>query len=280
MVAQITTEYCDNNSNSIAIVQGEHVYNIPDDLYIPPQALKVFLHTFSGPLDLLLYLIKKQNLDILNIPIAKITKQYVEYLELMQELELDLASEYLVMASILAEIKSKLLLPKPIDLNNSSDDIDPRAELIRRLLEYERYKQYAEYLDNLPRCDRNIFSVNINTSEIVPCIKMPEIELQELFNAIKEVWQRNSWHTQHKITMNTLTVRERMSYVLEKLNAHCNIQQNGFNKNLLFTDLLQQEEGKVGIIVTFLAILELLRANIIRLIQNNSCGNIYLAILK
>lgn len=261
------------DKESLAIIAGEPLYVLPDDLYIPPQALKVFLQTFSGPLDLLLYLIKKQNLDILNIPIAKITKQYVEYLELMQELELDLASEYLVMASVLAEIKSRLLLPKSGDDNNN-EETDPRAELIKRLLEYERYKQGAEYLNDLPRCERNIFPLNVEKPEIEQVIKLPEIDLQDLRDALKDVWQRNAWHTQHKITMNTLTVREKMSNILERLHNH-NVQY-GKHKNLLFTELLQESEGKIGIIVTFLAMLELLRSNLITLIQNSSCGMIYL----
>lgn len=249
----------------IAIVLGEPLQELPEDLYIPPQALRVFLGAFSGPLDLLLYLIKKQNINILDIPIAKITVQYVEYLELMQELKLELAAEYLVMAAMLAEIKSKLLLPRL--KVEEKDEEDPRAELIKRLQEYERYKKAAEDIDKLPRQERDVFTLTLDVPQLPTEIKLPQIELKDLLWAFKEVLQRTASYSHHKIRLENLSVRERMSNILDKLQ----------NKEMLnFTDFFQHTEGKLGVVVTFLAVLELLRSEVIAIVQTESFGKIYL----
>lgn len=250
---------------NIAIVFGEPFCELPKDLYIPPQALRVFLGTFSGPLDLLLYLIKKQNIDILDIPIAKITTQYVEYLELMQELKIELAAEYLVMAAMLAEIKSKLLLPR-LDIEEI-EDADPRAELVRRLQEYERYKKVADDLDKLPRQERDIFTLAVEIPQLPTAVKkLPQIELQDLMLAFKSVLQRTAVYSHHKIRMDNISVRERMSRILDKLRD---------NKTLGFTEFFEVDEVKLGVVVTFLALLELLREGVIAITQAENFSNIY-----
>ena len=251
-------------STPIAFVLGEPVIELPQDLYIPPQALRVFLESFNGPLDLLYYLIKKQNINILDIPIAKITVQYVEYIELMQQLHLDLAAEYLVMAATLAEIKSKLLLPRPV---LEEDEEDPRAELVRRLKEYERYKIAAELLDQLPRLQRDIFLVNVEIPEITLSKPLPQIQLDELFNAFKEVMQRAATLTQHKIQRENLSVRERMSHILTKLQT---------DKFVSFNHLFTLQEGRQGVVVTLIAVLELLRQSMIEMVQVEPFAQIYL----
>ncbi len=247
-----------------AYVQGEAVTTLPKDLYIPPDALEVFLEAFEGPLDLLLYLIRRQNLDVLDIPIAEITRQYMEYIELMQDLRLELAAEYLVMAAMLAEIKSRMLLPRPVEVE---DEEDPRAELIRRLQEYERYKQAAEDIDQLPRVGRDLFPVSVQAPEKQVVRKPPEVSLQELLIAAKEAITRADMFSHHHVQMEPLSVRERMSRVLDSIG---DIEFTAFNN--LFTP----EEGRMGVVVSLLAVLELIKESLIELVQSEPFAPIYI----
>lgn len=248
-----------------AIIHGEPLHDLPKDLYIPPQALEVFLESFSGPLDLLLYLIKKENIDILNIPIAKVTAQYMEYIELMQQLHFELAAEYLVMAAMLAEIKSRMLLPK---LVSGDEEDDPRAELIRRLREYERYKKAAEDMDVLPRMQRELFPIAVEFTQLTqPTRPLPKLELQELLLAFKEVVSRADLYTNHYIRRESLSVRERMTKILS------NLQTQEF---VSFEKMFDLTEGRLGVVVTFVAILELLRQNLLDIVQTENYGSIYL----
>lgn len=238
-------------------VQGTAYGDLPEDLYIPPDALQVFLETFEGPLDLLLYLIRKQNLDILLIPIAEITNQYISYIAMMDQLHLDLAAEYLVMAALLAEIKSRLLLPRQPELEDEEDD--PRAQLIRRLQEYERIKKAAEEIDDLPRLERDIFDTHIDTSTIEVNRPLPNIAMKELLLAFQDVLKRADQLSHHQIVKEALSVRERMSAILQQLN------QLG---TCLFTHLFTLKEGRHGVVVAFLAILELSKEGMIEIIQD------------
>ncbi len=239
-----------------AIVQGENWTTVPKDLYIPPDALEVFLDAFEGPLDLLLYLIRRQNLDILDIPIAEITAQYMEYVELMKDMRLELAAEYLVMAAMLAEIKSRMLLPRQEEMDD--EEGDPRAELIRRLQEYERYKQAADDIGDLPRMGRDHFQAVVDVPDKVSQRRPPDVDLKELMSALKEVLERADMFTNHNIQMEALSVRERMSMVLDAVNAE------SFTE---FTQLFRIEEGRMGVVVTFLAILELIKEALIEMVQ-------------
>ena len=248
-----------------AMVHGEPLSEIPTDLYIPPEALKVFLEAFEGPLDFLLYLIKRQNLDIVNIPIAQITEQYMRYIDLMDDLQLDLAGEYLLMAAMLAEIKSRMLLPRPIDENEDEDD--PRAELVRRLQEYERYKQAAEDIDALPRYEREIFGTIAEFPDRKSSQQEPDVSMDSLLRAFAEVLARADMYTHHRIHREALSVRERMTMVLDKINAE------DFTD---FKDLFAVEEGRSGVIVALLAILELLKESLIDMVQNEINGPIYI----
>ena len=247
-----------------AIVQGSPVTELPRDLYIPPDALEIFLETFEGPLDLLLYLIKRQNINILDIPIARITEQYMRYIDLMEELQLDLAGEYLLMAAMLAEIKSRMLLPRP---NEDVEEDDPRAELIRRLQEYERYKQAAEDLDAMPRYERDIFGTIIEFPDRRVHQQPPQVSLDSILRVFAEVLVRADMFTHHHIHREPLSVRERMTMVLDKISA------DAFTE---FRDLFAVEEGRAGVIVTLLAILELMKESLIELVQNESNGPIYI----
>jgi len=247
-----------------AYVQGEAVTTLPKDLYIPPDALEVFLEAFEGPLDLLLYLIRRQNLDVLDIPIAEITRQYMEYIELMKELRLELAAEYLVMAAMLAEIKSRMLLPRPVEIE---DEEDPRAELVRRLQEYERYKQAAEDIDQIPRVGRDVFPVEIEAPEKQVVQKPPEVSLQELLIAAKEAMTRAEMFSHHHVQMEPLSVRERMSAVLEAIGDH---------EFTPFTSLFRLEEGRMGVVVSLLAVLELIKESLIELVQSEPFAPIYI----
>ena len=240
----------------LAVVQGQALDSLPKDLYIPPDALEVILDAFEGPLDLLLYLIRKDNLDIADICVAEITRQYVEYIELMQEMQLELAGEYLVMSAMLAEIKSRILLPKPPGI--AEDEEDPRAELIRRLQEYERYKQAAEDIDALPRLGRDVFQASAEPVEQKVITLPPEVELQDLITAFQNVMKRASMYAHHHVQMESLSVRERMSSVLSKVNS------THFTS---FKDLFTVEEGRMGVVVSFLAILELVKESLIVLTQ-------------
>lgn len=250
-----------------AIVEGESLTELPRDLYIPPVALKVFLDTFEGPLDLLLYLIRKQNLNILDVPIADITDQYVNYINLMKELELELAGEYLLMAAMLAEIKSKMLLPL---FEEVEDEEDPRAELVRRLLEYERYRKASEELNKLKRLERDVFITGVESSHLAQPIELPDISLQELLLSFQEVLKRAEMFTTLHVLKEPLSVRERMTTILEKLK----------NKDFLdFTELFDLEEQKTGLVVTFLAILELMKESLIEIVQTKAYGIIHVKAL-
>jgi len=254
-----------NPESPIAVIQGQAVTDLPKDLYIPPDALEVLLETFEGPLDLLLYFIKRERLDILDIPIARITKQYVEYIDLMQNLRLDLAADYLVMAAMLAEIKSRMLLPRPI--SDEGEEDDPRAELIRRLQEYERFKQAATNLDEMPRQGRDVFQSSAESPDLNLTKPLPDIELKELLLAFNDVMKRVSMIEHHQITREPLSVRERMSDVLSKLNPDAFID---------FNELFSIEEGRPGVVVTFIAILELLKQSLIEIVQNAPFSPIHL----
>ena len=247
-----------------AVVQGAPYLQLPQDLYIPPDALEVFLEAFEGPLDLLLYLIKRQNLDVLNIPIAEITRQYLDYVELMKELRLELAAEYLVMAAMLCEIKSRMLLPRPAEADDEGND--PRAELVRRLQEYERYKKAAEDLDTLPQVGRDCFTVTAEAPPHPVQRPQPLVELREVLLAFRDVLERADMFTHHNIQRETLSVRERMSRVLEHL---------GGAQFVSFHELFTIEEGRMGVVVTFLAVLELIKESLIEMIQTEAFGPIH-----
>ncbi|MBU2678307.1 MAG: segregation/condensation protein A [Gammaproteobacteria bacterium] len=239
-----------------AVVDGEPVTTLPQDLYIPPYALQVFLEAFEGPLDLLLYLIRRQNIDILDIPIAEITKQYVQYIELMKEMQLELAGEYLLMAAMLAEIKSRMLLPRP-EVEEEVED-DPRAELVRRLQEYERFKKAAEDISELPRLERDVFVTNADAPERKVTAELPDVTLKELLLAFHDVLKRAEMFSNLQMQREPLSVRQRMSEILTRVKA------SSFTG---FSDLFDAEEGRMGVAVTFIALLELLRESVIEVVQ-------------
>ena len=239
-----------------AVVDGEPVTELPQDLYIPPYALQVFLEAFEGPLDLLLYLIRRQNLDILDIPVAEITRQYVQYIEVMKELQLELAGEYLLMAAMLAEIKSRMLLPRP-EVEEEEED-DPRAELVRRLQEYERFKKAAEDLSDLPRLERDLYVANADAPERKITKELPDVTLKELLLAFHDVLRRAELYSNLHLQREPLSVRQRMSEILTRISA---------NSFAGFADLFDPEEGRMGVAVTFIAILELLRESMIEVAQ-------------
>jgi segregation and condensation protein A len=248
-----------------AVVMGEPLTEMPRDLYIPPQAMEVFLEAFEGPLDLLLYLIRRQNLNILDIPIAEITRQYTQYIELMTDLQLDLAGEYLVMAATLAEIKSRMLLPRAAPQGDGLEE-DPRAELVRRLQEYERFKQAALTLDAIPRLERDtwVASAEFNDRRVVRVL--PEVTLKELLLAFKDVATRSEMFAHHHIHREPLSMRARMSDILATLRA---------DEFVEFARLFQPEEGRMGVAVTFIAMLELLREGLIEIVQNEPYAPIH-----
>lgn len=241
---------------TLATVNGTIVHKLPEDLYIPPDALEVLLDTFEGPLDLLLYLIRRQNMDIVNIPIAQITQQYIAYIQLMGILNLDMAAEYLLMAALLAEIKSRLLLPRQTDVE--IEDEDPRATLIRRLQEYEIIRNAAEQINELPRMERELFSTLVDVSALSVAQPLPELPLHDLLLAFKAVLTRVDQHSHHQITKDPLSVRERMTFILEHLK---NVD------SCIFSALFSQQEGRAGVVVSFLAILELGKESLIEITQ-------------
>lgn len=249
-----------------ALVQGTPLTELPKDLYIPPDALEVFLEAFEGPLDLLLYLIKRQNINILDIPIAKITEQYMRYIELMEILQLELAGEYLLMAAMLAEIKSRMLLPRQLE---DEDEADPRAELIRRLQEYERYKQAAEKMDELPRLERDLFGTIAEFPGREVQREPPQVSMDTLLQAFAEVLRRADMFSHHLVHREALSVRERMAIVLEKVSPE------NFTE---FTELFSVDEGRAGAIVSLLAILQLVKDALIQLVQNEPNGTIYVKV--
>ena len=248
-----------------AVVDGEPVTTLPQDLYIPPYALQVFLEAFEGPLDLLLYLIRRQNIDILDIPIAEITKQYVQYIELMKEMQLELAGEYLLMAAMLAEIKSRMLLPRPESHEEEEDD--PRAELVRRLQEYERYKKAAEDISELPRLERDIFVASADAPERKVVTKLPDVTMKELLLAFHDVLKRAEMFSNLHMQREPLSVRQRMSEILTRIKGGSFIG---------FSELFDPEEGRMGVAVTFIAILELLKESVVEVVQSDDFAPLHI----
>lgn len=248
-----------------AVVQGKELTALPKDLYIPPEALEIILEAFEGPLDLLLYLIRRQNLDILEINVAEITRQYMGYIDLMATIQLELASEYLVMAAMLAEIKSRVLLPRQVveDENES----DPRAELIRRLQEYERFKTAAEDIDEIPRMGRDIHQATAESPDKKKEQQFPEVDIKELLAALTDVLKRAEMFESHRIQLEKLSTRERMSQVLEHIRGKHFVP---------FTDLFKDSEGRLGVVVTFLAVMELIKESLVEIVQNESFGPIHI----
>ncbi|MFT5575017.1 MAG: segregation and condensation protein A [Bermanella sp.] len=247
-----------------AVVLGKAVTEIPKDLYIPPEALEVFLEAFEGPLDLLLYLIKRQNLDILEIDVSKITEQYMHYVNMMSALQFELAAEYLLMAAMLAEIKSRMLLPRSAEIEDDEDD--PRAQLIRRLQEYERFKKAAEDIEEIPRLGRDIFEASAAPPELIRDRPEPDVDMKELMLALGEVLRRADLFESHQIHREKLSTRERMSDVLARLAT---------DRFTPFVSLFTAEEGRVGIVVTFLAIMELIKESLIEIVQTEAFGPIH-----
>lgn len=240
----------------------EPIMQLPEDLYIPPEALRVFLEAFEGPLDLLLYLIRRQNLDILTINVATITHQYIEYVELMKAMEIELAGEYLLMAAMLAEIKSRTLLPRPPKAEGEEEE-DPRAELIRRLQEYERLKEAAETLDTLPRVGRDWFSVQAGLPPLEARVIHPDVGLDELLGALSDILKRAELAQAHQISREVLSTRERMLKIMEQLH-----HDGDHQRYTPFEALFTLEEGRAGVVVTFMAILELAKEAMIEIVQN------------
>jgi len=243
----------------LAVFKGQPVLQMPQDLYIPPDALEVILEAFEGPLDLLLYLIRRQNLDILDIPVAEITRQYVDYIDVLQDLRFELAAEYLVMAAILAEIKSRMLLPRA-ELEEGGEG-DPRAELVRRLQEYERFKKAAEDIDTLPRMERDTSTVAAFVPERATVRVPPPVDLREMLLALRDVLRRADLYTQHSISREKLSVRQRMGELLSRL------ADGSFHA---FESLFVVEEGRMGVVVTFLSLLELAKERLLEIVQEDS----------
>lgn len=252
-------------SETLARVGIELITQLPQDLYIPPGALKVILEAFEGPMDLLLYLIKKQNIDILNIPIADLTRQYVRYVDLMQELQLELVAEYLVMAAMLAEIKSRMLLPRPVSVDGEEGE-DPRAELVRRLQEYERFRQAAMTLDELPREERDVFAAEAMQPLMELTETYPDVDFSEIIKAIRDVMSRAKLYESHRVAAEVLSIRERMTLVLDRIRA------DHFTP---FHELFTAEEGRMGVVVTLIAILELIRLAALELVQSEPFAPLY-----
>ena len=251
-----------------AVVQGKNLTTLPKDLYIPPDALEIILEAFEGPLDLLLYLIRRQNLNILEIDVAEISKQYMGYIDLMKTIQLEVASDYLVMAAMLTEIKSRMLLPKR---DEEVDEEDPRAELIRRLQDYERFKAAADDLDQLPRLERDTHPAKIFSETSKPEPGYVQVEINDLIVALADVMARAEMFESHQIQFETLSTRERMSDVLERIRT---------GECVVFNQLFSIEEGKIGVVVTFLAIMELLKERLVDIVQNELFGSIHLRLKK
>lgn len=248
----------------LAFIHGKPITELPKDLYIPPEALEVFLEAFEGPLDLLLYLIRRQNLDILDINVSQITEQYVRYVELMDAMRFELAAEYLVMSAMLAEIKSRMLLPR--QEKEDDEGIDPRADLIRRLQEYEQFKQAAEDLDTLPRLERDVFNASARPPELRAERPQAEVDLKELVLAFSEVVRRASMNESHHIQFEKLSTRERMSQILTRLDGP---------EFVPFISLFAVSEGRIGVVVTFLAIMELIKESLVEIVQSEPFGPIH-----
>lgn len=249
-----------------ALVQGQPMTQLPMDLYIPPDALEVILEQFEGPLDLLLYLIRKQNLDILEVNVAEITAQYMGYIDIMRSMQLEMAGEYLVMAAMLAEIKSRMLLPRNKD-SEEEEEGDPRAELIRRLQEYERFKKAAENMEELPRMGRDNFSAKVDAPDKIQQRAHPEVDMKELMLAMGSIMRRAQMFEKHEVAREVLSTRERMSNILATLKG-------GHFVN--FSDLFTPEEGRIGVVVTFLAMLELIKESLLDIVQHELLGPIHI----
>lgn len=247
-----------------AYVAGQAITELPKDLYIPPDALEIFLEAFEGPLDLLLYLIKRQNIDILEINVYEITEQYMAYVELMEAAQFELAAEYLVMAATLAEIKSRILLPRQEE--EEEDEEDPRTQLIRRLQEYERYKKAAEDIDTLPRMEREFYSVSAALPEIERVVADPDVDLRTVLQALATVLRRGEMFEHHHIQRETLSTREKMSEILARVSNQ---------RFVPLVSLLLREEGRLGVVVTFLAVMELIKDSMIEIVQSEPFGPIH-----
>jgi segregation and condensation protein A len=248
-----------------AVVMGQAITELPKDLYIPPQALEVFLEAFEGPLDLLLYLIKRQNLDILEIDVSRITEQYMQYVEMMDAVQFELAAEYLLMAAMLAEIKSRMLLPRSTGVEE--DEEDPRAQLIRRLQEYERFKKAAEDIEEIPRVERDTWVGSANPPDLNRARPDPDVDMRELLLALGEVMRRADMFESHHIQREALSTRERMSQVLDALSGQ---------QFVPFVTLFTAAEGRLGVVVTFLAVMELIKESLVEIVQTESFGPIHL----
>jgi segregation and condensation protein A len=263
-LAVSTAKFPQQEEMPFAVVQGKELTILPKDLYIPPDALEVILEAFEGPLDLLLYLIRRQNLDILEIDVAEITKQYLGYIELMTSIQLELAAEYLVMAAMLAEIKSRMLLPR--QQSEDEDEEDPRAELIKRLQEYERFKQAAEDIDELTRMGRDIHRATAEAPDRDQQRPHPDVDMRELVTALADVLKRSEMFESHQIEMEKLSTRERMSQVMDSLRN---------NQFVPFVALFTLEEGRLGVVVTFLAVMELIKESLVEIVQSENFGPIH-----
>lgn len=248
----------------LARVSGKPVVDLPRDLYIPPDALAVFLEAFEGPLDLLLYLIRRQNMDILDIDVSEITKQYMDYIGAVEAMRFELAAEYLVMAATLAEIKSRMLLPR--QESEDEEDIDPRAELIRRLQQYERFKQAAEDIDDLPRLERDNFVASAALPRMPSSQPHPDVDLREILFALQGVLKRADLFASHHVERERLSTRERMSAILSVLRD---------DQFVTFESLFTPEEGRLGVVVSFLATLELVKEQLIEVVQAEVLGPIH-----
>ncbi len=248
-----------------AYVAGKAITQLPQDLYIPPDALEVFLEAFEGPLDLLLYLIKRQNIDILDIDVSLITEQYMAYVDLMESHQFELAAEYLVMAAMLAEIKSRMLLPRSKD--EEEDEEDPRAQLIRRLQEYERYKKAAEDLDNLPRIERDIYLAGAKGPQLERTSPDPVVELHEILAALAGALRRADMFEHHQVQRETLSTREKMAEILVRLSSE---------RFVPLVSLLMREEGRLGVVVTFLAVMELIKDSLVDIVQHEPFAPIHI----
>jgi segregation and condensation protein A len=262
--AQVSRELPSQGEMPFAFVMGKAVTELPKDLYIPPQALEVFLEAFEGPLDLLLYLIRRQNLDILEIDVSRITEQYMHYVDLMDAMQFELAAEYLLMAAMLAEIKSRMLLPRAT--TEEEDEEDPRAQLIRRLQEYERFKKAAEDIEELPRMERDTWLASAAPPPVEKERPAPDVDMRELLLVLSDVLKRAQMYESHQVQREALSTRERMSEVLERLQG---------KQFVPFVSLFSAEEGKLGVVVTFLAIMELIKESLVEIVQTESFGPIH-----
>ena len=254
------------SEHTVAWVFGQPVTDLPQDLFIPPDALKVVLGSFQGPLDLLLYLIRKQNIDVLDIPMVKITEQYLHYIAQMEAYQFDLAAEYLLMAAMLVEIKSRLLLPRPEEIEEG--EVDPRAELVRRLLAYEQMKLAAQGLDALPRAGRD-FAWAYLPLEIAVEAKLPEVYITDLTQAWLSILSRAKHTRSHEVIKETISVRAQMTAILRRLNGH------GICR---FHDLFNPEQGVAYVVVNFIALLELAKEGLVGIVQEDSFGEIRISL--